>query len=94
VRPSSKRGTGGPSCGDSVRTDVGSNSTDSCIGYLPFPVFRPPFWLAVGYPRTTRVKRMSAEVCLPVKRGTTRDGTEEAIGEGMPHASAGVEREA
>jgi hypothetical protein len=45
VRPSSNRGTGGPSSGDSVRTEVGSNSTDSCIGYLPFFPFFGPFLL-------------------------------------------------
>jgi hypothetical protein len=36
VRPSSKRGTGGPSCNDSVRTEAGSTSTDSCIGSSSF----------------------------------------------------------
>jgi hypothetical protein len=35
VRPSSKRGTGGPSSGDSVLTEVGSSSTDSCIRIPP-----------------------------------------------------------
>ena len=57
-----------------VRTDVGSSSTDSCIGYLPFLVFSWPFWLAVGYPRPTPAKRMSAEVCRSSKPGTTKNG--------------------
>ena len=96
VRPSSKRGTGGPSSGDSVRTEVGSNSTDSCIGYLPL---FGPFWLAVGYPRSTPPKRISVEVCRRPKRGTTEDGeerTERGKGheEGERDASASMERKA
>jgi hypothetical protein len=73
VRPSSKRGTGGPSCTDSVRTEAGSTSTDSCIGssFVLRPVVEVVRWRAdtrhAPHPNASRAKASQGGV--PAQRG-------------------------
>jgi hypothetical protein len=102
VRPSSKRGTGGPSCTDSVRTEAGSTSTDSCIGsslfFVPLSRSFDGGLIPDAHPTQTHLgPRHPTEVCRRSQGGTTNgrgpdDGVKER--EGSHHAAASVERQA